>query len=109
MRWEASSPPHRWAVFFDASPMRPGQTLRSLVPLGDPCLADAGCPDEKWLADRNVYVSSATRLTVQQLPDFRGENRSRDQHEVSIVRLDERGARVGESVFVREFEIHRAG
>jgi hypothetical protein len=105
--WTASDVDGSFAVFFDRTPMRPGQTLRSIVADGDPCLADASCPDASWLAERNIYVTDSTELTVELLADLRKSNHGEDLHDVTIVLLDEQGRRVGESAFSREFIVRR--
>ena len=105
--WTAQDFDGYYAVFFDRSPMKPGQNLQSLVPENDPCRAREVCPDAAWLADRNIYVTDATTLQVAQLPDRRDNNRSKDRHEMVIVLLDPTGARIGESAFTNEFIIER--
>lgn len=105
--WSAEGFTGRFLVLFDRPPMRPGRTLRSLVPEDDSCRNRPGCPDEVWLADRNIYVTDATRLTVDRLPDLRPSNRSRDRHDVTIVLLDDEGRRAGESAFTAEFIVER--
>jgi hypothetical protein len=107
VRWSARDYDGRFVVLFDRTPMRPGRHLRSLVPAGDPCLARSSCPDEEWLAERHVFVTSDTRITVEDLPEERTNNRAKDRHEMTIVLLDDDGKRLGESVFVREFVVDR--
>ena len=94
-------------VFFDRSPMRPGQSLDSLVPDGDPCRVDPGCPDAAWLEDRNIYVTDATSLMIDHLPDRRDNDRTKDRHDITIVYIDEKGNRRGDSTFTAEFIVER--
>jgi hypothetical protein len=96
-----------FVVFFDRSPMRPGQDLRSLVPEGDPCRVEPNCPDAAWLADRNIYVTDANTLVIEALPDRRDTNRAKDRHDLTIVLLDRDGRRSGESAFTKEFIVER--
>lgn len=107
VRWTARDFDGRYVVFFDRSPMRPNQTLRSLVPSNDPCRARTGCPDAAWLAERDIYVTSGTTVRIEALPEERANNRSKDRHRLTVVLLDERGRRAGESAFVREFIVER--
>jgi hypothetical protein len=107
LEWTAKDFDGYYAVFFDRSPMKPGQNLQSLVPDNDPCRTQDVCPDAAWLADRHIYVTDRTSLEIPQLPDRRDNNRSKDRHEFVIVLLDASGTRVGESVFTNEFIIER--
>lgn len=106
LSWEAEDVDAVFVVFFDRSPMRPNQTLRSLVPERDPCRVEPDCPDTQWLADRNIYVVDGTRLEVEHLPDRRDNNRAKDRHDVTIALLDN-DRRSGESAFTREFIVER--
>lgn len=105
--WKVDDYDGVFVVFFDRSPMRPGQDLRSLVPEGDPCRGESGCPDAAWLADRNIYVTDANSLVIEALPDRRDTNRAKDRHDLTIVFLDENGQRDGESAFTKEFIVAR--
>jgi hypothetical protein len=108
VKWTAEDYDGDYAVFLDRSPMKPGQSLLSLVSESDPCRAEPGCPDAQWLADHQVYVTNTTTtLHIEQLADRRESNRSEDRHEVVIVLLDASGRRVGESAFTNEFIIDR--
>lgn len=107
--WTVKNYDGLFAVFFDRSPIRPNQTLRSLVPSDDPCRSESSCPDADWLADRNVYVTDGTGVVVDRLPDRRDSDRSKDRHDMTIVLLDENGQRTGESAFTKEFIVERKG
>lgn len=107
LAWTVEDFDGSFAVFFDRSPMRPGQGLRSLVPDGDPCRAERDCPDADWLAEREIYVTDTNHLVVDSLPDRRDTDRSKDRHDVTIVLLDQHGNRSGEAAFTREFIVER--
>lgn len=107
VHWDANDHDGYFAVFFDRTPMRPGQSLRSIVPENDPCRADRRCPDADWLADRNVYVTAGTTLVVERLPDLRDTDRAKDRHDLTIVLLGADGRRAGESAFGTEFIVER--
>jgi hypothetical protein len=107
LRWTATDVDGSFAVFFDRAPIRPGRSLRALVPEGDVCRTDPACPDAAWLEERDVYVTTETRLVVEHLADQRDNTRQDDRHDVTIVLLDERGRRNGEAAFTREFTVER--
>jgi hypothetical protein len=107
VRWSAPDVEGRFLVLFDRTPMRPNRTLRSLVPSDDQCRTRPGCPDEQWLTEHDLYLTSGTSIRVEDLPEERTNRRAKDRHEVTIVLLDSRGRRIGESVFIREFIVDR--
>jgi hypothetical protein len=107
VRWSAPDVDARYLVLFDRTPMRPNRTLQSLVPSDDQCRTRPGCPDEQWLADHDLYLTDETSIRVEDLPEERTNERAKDRHEVTIVLLDSRGRRMGESVFIREFIVDR--
>jgi hypothetical protein len=86
----------------------PGRTLDWLAREDDACKETPGCPSETWFADRDVYATSATELTIDDLPDLT-EGERRDFHEASVVLLDRQGRRVGESAFTVEFQVAHDG
>jgi hypothetical protein len=96
-----------FAVFFDQSPMPSNESLLWLVPGDDPCRIEPDCPDAEWLADHDIYITNASELAVDFLPDLRDNNRDSDRHDVTIILLDESGRRMGESAFIREFVVVR--
>jgi hypothetical protein len=106
--WSAKNYAGSYGVFIDGSPMRPGQSLLSLVPSDDPCRNDAQCPDPTWLAQHDVYVTKDPTVTVKLLADKRGKSSGRDTHQLTIVLLDEQGRRLGESSFIKEFAVDRS-
>ena len=109
IRWEVQDFEGRFVVLLDdARPMRPGSDLRSLVGSDDTCHRDDTCLSDAWLADRDIYVTDATTLRIDRLPDRSGARSDRDVHEVSIVLIDESGRRSSEAVFRREFVIDRS-
>ena len=108
VRWDFEGEhPGRFVVFFDRIPMRPGQSLLSLVPEGHPCRSRPACPDEAFLEERWIHVTDQRAVTVKVLPETRTTNRAKDRHELTVVLLDEEGKRLGETAFTREFVIER--
>lgn len=96
-----------FGVFVDRAPPAPGRTLESLADDDRVCQATPGCPDEAYLAEHRAYATSDTQFTIEELPDpTRGDDR-REFHEVTIVLLDGKGERIGESAFSVEFQVER--
>lgn len=95
-----------FGVLVDRAPPPPGRTLESLVENDQLCQLTEGCPDEQFLADRDIYSTSDTSITIERLADLGFGGRS-EFHEVTIVLLNGRGERIGESAFRVEFELDR--
>lgn len=106
--WEVEDFDGTFAVFFDRTPMRANQTVLSLVDEDDPCRRRGQCPDDDWLRDRHIYITTETSVRVEALPDLRDNDRSPDRHQVTIVLLDTAGRRIGESAFFNDFIVERA-
>jgi len=97
----------RYALFFDSPPVRPGQSLLSLVDKQDPCRADNSCLGSSSLTDKYVFVTKATHLDVDLLPDRRKSHSSLDDHLLTIVMVDGAGRRIGEAAYLRTFTLDR--
>ncbi len=96
-----------FAVFFDETPIPPGRTLEYLARDDARCRNTEGCPDRVYLADRGIYETSDTELTVKRLPDldaFEGH----ELHEATVILLDGSGRRIGESAWFISFYYDRA-
>jgi hypothetical protein len=102
VRFDGSRDPGRgeFAVFVDSAPMRPGHHLDSLA-AGDPvCRTTPGCPDRLWLRQHGVYLTTRSRLALPALPIAGGRIAGLlRRHEITIVLLDGRGFRIGESAW----------
>jgi len=92
-----------FAVFVDRAPVQPGQSLRALA--DSSCNSTPGCPDVSYLADRFVYVTDTTSVTVDALPAPIAASRSTigDLHQATIVLIDGNGRRIGETAYTVEF------
>ncbi len=107
--WRADAaleqPGRLYGVFVDRSPMRPGRSLDSLAAEDPVCRATPGCPDRDWLRSRNVHLTRRSAITLRALPAGRERFApgGHPRHEVTIVLLDSRGARVGEAAWRRVF------
>lgn len=95
-----------FAVLVDRAPPAPGRTLASLVSDEPGCVPSQGCPDAAYLAERNIFRTTATSFRVERVRDDGVEGR-RERHEVTVVLLDAEGRRRGESAFSVEFEVKR--
>lgn len=98
-----------FAVLVDTTPMPPGEGLDYFARDDDSCMSLPGCPDETYLADRNVYLTQETSFEVTSLVDTRPVDRQSapDDHEIAIVLLDGQSERIGESSFRVEFTVDR--
>ncbi|MEX2558209.1 MAG: hypothetical protein WEB06_21575 [Actinomycetota bacterium] len=93
-----------FAVFVDRAPMGPNQPFRALADTD--CKRTRGCPDEQWLADHQIYLTTSTSLTITSLPDvLPGNTRPgvKEPHEITIVLVNATDQRIGESAFTIEF------
>lgn len=95
-----------FAVFVDRAPMPVGKDLRWIARDDQGCKRDARCPSAQYLADRGVYVTTGTSITLSSLPaapDGVGD----EQHYVNVVLVDGTGHRIGESAWYRPFQSKR--
>lgn len=95
-----------FGVFVDRPPQPPGKTLAWVARKDRSCRASDGCPDAEYLAARNIYSTSNTSITFEQLPRPSDETK-KERHNVTIVLLDPQGRRIGESAFYVEFTVKR--
>jgi hypothetical protein len=93
-------------VFVDQTPQPPGKTLAWVARKDRSCRKSDGCPDAEYLAARNIYSTSDTSITFEQLPRPSDEKK-KERHNVTIVLLDAQGRRIGESAFYVEFTVKR--
>ncbi len=91
-----------YGVFVDRAPMRVGSNLKSIATSDLGCRRDPRCPGSAYLADRGVYVTTATALTLKRLPRVSG-GVGDEEHYVNIVLPDGTGRRIGESAWYRAF------
>lgn len=89
-----------FAVLLDRSPMPPGENLDYFARDDETC-RPPGCPDLRYLADRNVHVTKETTFRVSALADTRPVDRpsADDDHEITIVLLNGKNERIGESAY----------
>lgn len=95
-------------ILFDQEPQPPGEGLAYFARADLSCRKADGCPDRKYLAQRQIYVTTKTSFTVRALPPAPGVDLERGQadiHDVVLVLLDGQGRRIGESAWWNAFEI----
>jgi hypothetical protein len=89
--------------------MPPGESLRYYARDDETCNPQTNCPDAAYLADRNVYLTRNTTYPVTALQDTRPVDRpgAPDDHEITIVLMNGRNERIGESAFKVAFTVDR--
>jgi hypothetical protein len=97
-----------FGVFLDRPPQPPGKPLAWVARDDRGCRPADGCPDAEYLADRNIYSTTATEIVFRQLPRP-SSKKGKERHQVTIVLLDADGRRIGESAFHVDFTLNRKG
>jgi hypothetical protein len=95
-----------FAVFVDQAPMPVGKDLHWLVRSDRSCVRDPRCPTAKALADRGVFLTTGTTVSVDILPRV-ADGVGDEQHYVNVVLLDGSGQRIGESAWYLPFRSKR--
>jgi hypothetical protein len=97
-------------VLVDRTPPRPGKTLSWLFRGDAACKGTSAplCSKPEFLAQRNVFQTTARSHTIAQVNRLAGTQAGRQFHEVTIVLLDESGRRVGEGAWSAQFEVRDA-
>jgi hypothetical protein len=98
-----------FAVLLDTSPMPPGEGLDYFARDDESCDRSAGCPDAQYFAERGIFPTSATSFEVTTIEDTRPTDRrsAPDNHELTIILLNGKGERIGESAFRVDVEVDR--
>ena len=98
-----------FGVYIDRTPQPPGEKQEWLVRNDQMCKNDPSvCSNTDFLAQRDVHTTTETSFMIERLPLPSGNaQRRREFHDVTIVLLNGRGERIGESAFVRQFEVDR--
>ncbi len=99
-----------FGVYVDRTPQPPGQRQTWLVRNDSACKRDRSvCGEQDFLSQRDIHSTTETMFVIERLPLPTGDaQRRREFHEVTIVLLNGRGERIGESAFVRQFEVDRS-
>jgi hypothetical protein len=98
-----------FGVYVDRAPQPPGKTQSWLLRDDQLCRTTPGCPNEEFLAGQNIHTTTDTSFRIENLrqPNTQDVQRRREFHEATIVLLNGRGERIGESAFAIEFEVDR--
>lgn len=91
-----------FGVLVDRAPPPADKTLAWLFRGDDACEATPGCPDDEYLADRNVYATRETTIEISTVP--RGSN-ERAFNEATVILLDGNGRRRGEAAWHVRFKV----
>jgi hypothetical protein len=97
-----------FGIYVDRAPQPPQRTQAWLVRDDPNCPNVKSCSTESYLAQLSVYSTSEQRFTIDRLPaPTTNAPRRRELHDVTIVLLNGRGERIGESAFTLQFEVDR--
>jgi hypothetical protein len=98
-----------FGLYIDRTPQPPGEKQTWLVRNDQMCKNTPSlCSDSDFLAQRDIHTTTASTFVIERLPLPSGDaERRREFHDVTIVLLNGRGERIGESAFVRQFEVNR--
>lgn len=96
-----------FGIYVDRAPQPPNKKQEWLVREDETCLRTPGCPNKDFLAQRDIHSSTEMSFVIEFLRDLDPELDRRDMHEVTIVLLNGKGERIGESAFTVEFEVKR--
>ena len=90
-----------FGVFVDTTPMAPGKNLDDLRNEDASCDGDSDCTPESLLASRGIYTTTSTELVLKSLPPAKDKK----SHRATVVLLDSRGTRIGESAWRVDFRV----
>jgi hypothetical protein len=113
VRAPGSAPPSKhagyFAVFVDRAPIKPDETMRVVAKKDEVCLHRPGCPDESYLEDRQIYTTTSSGLTLEQIPPIAGDTERIQVHLITVILMDTSGHRIGESAWALEVRMRRPG
>jgi hypothetical protein len=98
-----------FAVFLDRGTIRPGQNVSSVLP--DICKQNPSCSRQSYFQQVNVWITSQPSLKLNTLPEssLTGRSTGKEDHSVTVVILNNKGARVGEAFASADFVYLREG
>jgi hypothetical protein len=106
LRWTGRLPTGStatYAVFVDAVPVHPGQSLRSVA--GKVCARAPGCVDVAWLNRHFVYLTRGNQLELDALPILGTAKADPRMHTATIVLVNSAWTRLGESAWTVTFAL----
>lgn len=95
-------------LLVDVDPQPPGEGLDYFARDDVECRQSESCPNEKYLAQKNIFTTSDTDFTIEHLGPAPGVDLMRgdaDVHEATIVLVDGMGQRIGEGSWTTTFEL----
>lgn len=98
-----------FAVFVDRSPVKPGQTLAAIFKNTPSCQQSASCLTKPFLAQQQVYVTTADHVRLQSVADLLSNKQSTQFHTATVILLNTAGERISESAWSVEFRMHTVG
>jgi hypothetical protein len=98
-----------FAVFVDRAPIKPNETMRAVASKDLVCLHRPGCPDETYLNDRRIFTTTATGMTIDQIPPLPGDKERVQLHAVTVILMDTAGHRIGESAWQLDVRMRKLG
>jgi hypothetical protein len=103
-----SEPPSKkagyFAIFVDRGPIKPGQTMLSVVGGATYCRQNPGCMSRSELRQRNVFTTTASSFRFPVIPDLTTDD-SVQLHTFTVVLMDTAGHRIGESSWELDLRI----
>jgi hypothetical protein len=93
-----------FALFVDQTPIAPGQTMRAVAQGDSSCNPHLGCPNAQYLAEHEIYTTTATHFTLPQLAVIESDPSAVQLHTVTVVLMDSGGHRIGESAWTVSFK-----
>lgn len=97
-----------YGIYVDRAPQPPGHTQAWLVRDDPNCRSNPSCLDRAFLQQANIHSTTDSSFTVERVTGpSSSAARRREFHEVTIVLLNGKGERIGESAFTRQFEVNR--
>jgi hypothetical protein len=106
-RFDGDLGSNAFGVFVDRSPIGVAEPLKSVASGDRSCELDPTCPDEAYLANIGVYVTTKPELELSTLPRVGGVGD--EQHTITVVLLDKARVRRTESHWYVEFRLARRG
>lgn len=98
-----------FAVFVDRTPVKPGQTMKSVMHDDLACQRNPRCPTTKDLRDLGIYTTTGTSVRVAQVGNVSGDRERLQHHYVTVVLMDTAGHRIGESAWELDVRIPKVG
>jgi hypothetical protein len=98
-----------FAIFVDQAPIRPGQTMRSVVSGDSSCTSGSSCTNATNLAEHEVFTTTHTSMTFPEITTVSSGNKSVQLHTFIIVLMNTAGHRIGESAWELDLRIPIVG